>query len=79
MSALSPENSGKAWITDDMQRCPAQRINIENKFWDTLRTTGEKKYLVVKYAFVPPNLVMVHMEDITLQKEAEASALPEPA
>ncbi len=62
---------GKAWITDDMHKCLAQRINIENKFWDTLRTTGQKKYMVVKYAFVPPNLVMVHMEDITLQKEAE--------
>jgi diguanylate cyclase (GGDEF)-like protein len=27
--------------------------------------------MAVKYAYVPPNLVMIHMEDITLQKEAE--------
>jgi len=62
---------GKSWIIDDMQRCITKRINLKNEFWDTLRTTGEKKYMAVRYAFVPPNLVMVHMEDITRQKEVE--------
>jgi len=62
---------GKSWFVDDMKRCFEEQIYVENRFWDTLRTTGEKKFIAVKYAYVPPNLVMVHMEDITLQKEAE--------
>jgi diguanylate cyclase (GGDEF)-like protein/PAS domain S-box-containing protein len=62
---------GKSKIIDDMVRCLTERTNIRDEFWDVLRTTGEKKFMAVKYAFVPPNLVMVHMEDITLRKEAE--------
>lgn len=62
---------GKDWIIDDMKRCQQEKGTVMNEYWDTLRTTGEKKYLAVKYAFLPPNLVMVHMEDITIQKEAE--------
>jgi len=62
---------GKDWILNDMHRCLAEHISIKDNFWDVLKTTGEKKYMEVKYAYVPPNLVMIHMEDITHQKEAE--------
>ena len=30
-----------------------------------LQSTKETKYLVVSYVFVPPDLIMVHTEDIT--------------
>ena len=36
-----------------------------------LKTTGEAKHWAVKYAFVPPDLVLVHTEDITERKQAE--------
>jgi PAS domain S-box-containing protein len=36
-----------------------------------LKTTGENKHLAVSYAFVPPDLVQVHTEDITQRKQAE--------
>lgn len=35
------------------------------------RTTGEEKYLVVRYAYIPPDLVMIHTEDITKRRKAE--------
>ncbi len=62
---------GRSWIIEDMTRCSTDQSSIKNEFWDTLRTTGEKKYLAVRYSFLPPDLVMMHMEDITLQKEAQ--------
>ncbi len=62
---------GRPWILEDMTRCLREQTAVKGEFWDTLRTTGEKKYMAVNYAFVPPDLVMVHMEDITVRKEAE--------
>jgi signal transduction histidine kinase len=34
-------------------------------------STGESRYLAVKYGFVPPDLVIVHTEDVTERKEME--------
>lgn len=34
-------------------------------------STGETKHLVVKYAFVPPDMVLIDTEDITSRKRAE--------
>jgi PAS domain S-box-containing protein len=34
-------------------------------------SSGQSKYLAVKYAFVPPDLVLVHTEDITQRKKIE--------
>jgi len=38
---------------------------------DSLMSTGESKYLAVKYAFVPPDLVLVHTEDVTERVRAQ--------
>jgi diguanylate cyclase (GGDEF)-like protein/PAS domain S-box-containing protein len=62
---------GRPWVLVDMARCLREQTAVKGEFWDTLRTTGEKKYMAVNYAFVPPDFVMVHMEDITVRKEAE--------
>jgi PAS domain S-box-containing protein len=35
------------------------------------QSTGESRYLMASYVFVPPDLVMVHTEDITERKQAE--------
>jgi PAS domain-containing protein len=37
----------------------------------TFQSTSRQHYLDVKYVFVPPNLIIVHTEDITERKEAE--------
>lgn len=58
-------------VLDDISRCFAERATIERDMDYRLKTTGERKYLAVKYAFVPPDLIMVHTEDMTERKEAE--------
>ncbi len=62
---------GKQGYLNDMLRCFTDRTTIKSEFWDILKTTGEKKYLSIKYAFLPPDSVMLHMDDMTLEKEAK--------
>ncbi|MEP7137229.1 MAG: PAS domain S-box protein [Chloroflexota bacterium] len=56
----------------DLRQCIQQKTTIEREMEYDLKATGEHKYLSVKYAFVPPDLVMVHTEDFTERKQAEA-------
>jgi len=52
-------------IRDEIERCFAAKTVIEREMVYHYTTTGESKHLAVKYAFVPPDLVLVHTEDIT--------------
>ncbi|MFZ5917889.1 MAG: GAF domain-containing protein [Chloroflexota bacterium] len=58
-------------ILEELNRCLREQCTIEREMTHRLRSTGENKYLNVKYAFVPPDLVMVHTEDISRQKELD--------
>ena len=58
-------------VLADFRRCLSGETVIERQMPYQLRTTGEKKFLNVKYAFVPPDSVLVHTEDITARVEAE--------
>ena len=58
-------------IVADLSRCFAERVSIRREMEYQFKTTGEPKTLVAKYAFVPPDLVLVHTEDITARKRAE--------
>ena len=58
-------------IISEFSRCFEERRVIERAMPYHMTTTGEDKYLVVRYAFVPPDLVMVHTEDITEIRKAE--------
>ena len=58
-------------ILDDLTRCLSEKTVVEREMAYPFKTTGEKKTLAVKYAFVPPDSVLVHTEDITLRVEAE--------
>ena len=67
----------REWYADDPQimealsRCHDERTTIyQEKSW-LMRTTGEQKHLGVTFAYVPPDLVMTHAEDITERKRAE--------
>ncbi len=55
----------------DMSRCFSQKTTIEREVLYHFQGTGEDRHLAVKYAFVPPDIVMVHTEDITPRKKAE--------
>jgi len=58
-------------ILEEITRCFAEKTFIEREMPYRFRSTGASKYLAVKYAFVPPDLVLVHTEDITERKQAE--------
>jgi PAS domain S-box-containing protein len=58
-------------IVKELWRCATEGTPIERTMPYTMRTTGESKILNVKYAFVPPDQVMVHTEDITERVRAE--------
>ncbi|GAH59190.1 unnamed protein product, partial [marine sediment metagenome] len=42
-----------------------ERTSICREMLYEYMSTGETKHLAVSYAFVPPDLVLVHTEDIT--------------
>ncbi len=58
-------------IMHDLHRCFNEKTNFDRDMVYTYKGTGETKYLSVKYAYVPPDLVIVHTVDITDRKRAE--------
>jgi len=58
-------------ILEEFSRCFTEKTSIEREMLYRYKSTGESKYLAAKYAFVPPDLVLVHTEDITERKRAE--------
>jgi len=52
-------------VVADFEKCYREQISIQRDVEYKMRTTGEFKYLTVHYAFVPPNIVMVHTQDIS--------------
>ncbi|MBT4484660.1 MAG: PAS domain S-box protein [Candidatus Latescibacteria bacterium] len=59
-------------ILNDMILCYTEKTPIEREMLYHFKITGESKQLAVKYAFVPPDLVLAHAEDITERKQVEA-------
>ncbi|MFQ5596124.1 MAG: ATP-binding protein, partial [Anaerolineae bacterium] len=58
-------------VQEDLARCYTEMTPIEREMSYEFKTTGETRQLAVKYAFVPPDLVLVHIEDITERKQAQ--------
>ncbi|MBN2003281.1 MAG: GAF domain-containing protein [Anaerolineae bacterium] len=58
-------------IREEIERCFAERTTIEREMRYRFRSTGEERHLAVKYAFVPPDRVLIHTEDITERVRAE--------
>ncbi|MDM8521727.1 PAS domain S-box protein, partial [Anaerolineales bacterium HSG6] len=58
-------------IQANMLRCMTEKITIEREMSYQFATTEKMVYFMVKYAFVPPDMVLVHTEDITARKQAE--------
>jgi len=63
--------NGMPQIAADIARCMEQRRNSENQFWYNFDDRSDKRYVIVKYAFAPPDSVLMHVNDITGQKRAE--------
>ena len=60
-------------IVSELKKCFDLKTTLRRDMYYRLRSTGEWKYLSVSYGFVPPDLVMVHTEDITQRTLAEQS------
>jgi PAS domain S-box-containing protein len=58
-------------ILNELRRCLWERSVCEREMPYKFISTGEEKVLNVKYAFVPPDSVVVHTEDVTSRVEAE--------
>ncbi len=56
-------------IPADMLQCFAQKAPVHREMEYVMKTTGVIKWLSVKYAFVRPNFVIVHTDDISQRKE----------
>ncbi len=58
-------------IQEEMLQCFVERASIKREMPYRFKTTGRTCYLAVSYVFVPPDLVLVHTEDITSRRKAE--------
>ena len=59
------------FIYTDLTACQQQKMCMRREMPFRFRTTGEQKFVSVVCVAVPPDYVMVHMEDITERKRAE--------
>ena len=55
-------------ILEDLNRCATDKVSIFREMKYGYMSTGVDKFLSVKYGFIPPDLVIVHTEDITEKK-----------
>jgi len=62
-------------VIDGLESCFNQKKPIRKTGDFRLLSTGELKYLDVSFVWVPPDLVMIHTEDITKRKRAEEAKL----
>jgi PAS domain S-box-containing protein len=58
-------------VIKDMNRCLADKATITREMPYRFMSTTQERYLIVKYAYVPQDLVLVHVEDITERKNTE--------
>ncbi len=58
-------------ILRDLHQCANINSNFSREMKYQYITTGKEKYLTVKYSFIPPDLILVHTEDITERKKTE--------
>lgn len=52
-------------ILKDFERCMRERRGFRSEMQHRMASTGDTRDLVVYYGFAPPDMVMVHTEDVT--------------
>lgn len=58
-------------VPADIRQCVVSQMSVENSFWYRIKGVQDDKYVMVKYAWTPPDHVIMHVNDITAQKHAE--------
>ena len=59
-------------VADEIRECFESRGTFSREMHYTLETTGVTHWLDTKYAYAPPDLVIVHTDDVTERKSIEA-------
>ena len=62
-------------IREDIKNCYEEKIIIQREVDYLSPVMGGGKNYIFTYAYVPPNLVMLHMDDITERKLAETALI----
>ncbi|NJN40680.1 MAG: hypothetical protein HC807_07465 [Gammaproteobacteria bacterium] len=63
-------------VLADFEQCVREQGPVRREAPYQLITTGEIKYYVTTYNYVPPDLVVVHIQDITLQNGWKSNCKP---
>lgn len=58
-------------ILEDLDHCFNEKETISREINYHFKTTQEERILFTNYGYVPPDLILVHTEDITEKKETE--------
>jgi PAS domain S-box-containing protein len=58
-------------IIDDMKRCVNEKTIIKTEMHYKFMSIDKEAFLSIQYSYSPPDLVLVHIEDITERKQAE--------
>ncbi len=56
---------------EGLSRCTSSKCRVSKEIKTVCMTTGEEIYISVEYSHIPPDLVLVHTEDITERKNTE--------
>lgn len=58
-------------LLEDMYNCLKSKKSIERETEYKYKTTGKVRSLAIRFAYVPPDCVLAHTEDITERKQME--------
>ncbi|MCW4041353.1 MAG: PAS domain S-box protein [Candidatus Bathyarchaeota archaeon] len=58
-------------MLEDLWHCYNEHITIKRERLYTLLTTGEPRFFALTYGFISPDLVLIHVEDISERKRLE--------
>ncbi len=58
-------------VQEDIKKCLQLKKTVDNQFWYHFKNRPDRRFFIVKYAWAPPDSVLMHVTDITAQKEAE--------
>lgn len=67
----SEVHSDRVDIVEAINECYNEKKNISKKSKYLMKTTGDQVYVSLKIHFLPPDLIIVHIKDITQWKLAE--------
>ncbi|MDM8521184.1 PAS domain S-box protein [Anaerolineales bacterium HSG6] len=62
-------------VLSDFKRCYREKQNFKREAPYKMVTTGETRFFVTSYLYTPPNLIIVHIQDITEYKAVEAELI----